>query len=71
MNNLCTLTKQYFFRCVHSFCILLYLVVGRWTEADDATRRLHIMRLLNATDVSNHDRRMEAVRALLYIAQGT
>ena len=49
---------------------MFFSVTGKWIEADDAKRCMHIMRLLNATDVSSHERRMEAVKALLYIAQG-
>ena len=52
---------------------LLFCISGdkKWLELDDSRRKSHIMRLLNAMEVSDHDQRMTAVRAILYIAQGS
>ena len=41
-----------------------------WTELTKDERKVHILRLLNATDVSDHDKRMQTVRCLLYLCQG-
>ncbi len=42
----------------------------KWRELDDVKRRMHILRLLNATDVCDNEKRMDAIRAILYLAQG-
>ena len=48
----------------------LITVKERWRELTDVTRKMHILRLLNATDVSDRNKRMAAVRSILYLAQG-
>lgn len=42
----------------------------KWIEVDDGQRKTHILKLLNSTDVSDRDQRMQALRAILYICQG-
>lgn len=41
-----------------------------WTELSVENRKTHILRLLNATDVSDYDKRMKTVRSILYLCQG-
>ena len=54
-----------------TFLFFIDLVVKeRWRELTDDVRKMHILRLLNATDVSDRNKRMAAVRSILYLAQG-
>lgn len=48
----------------------MILVHESWVKSNDTERREHILRLMNATEVSDHDKRMEAIRAVLYLCQG-
>ncbi|ELU17163.1 hypothetical protein CAPTEDRAFT_164543 [Capitella teleta] len=41
-----------------------------WTKQTKEERKVHVLRLLNATDVSDHDKRMHSVRSILYLCQG-
>ena len=41
-----------------------------WTEIEDEERKTHILGLLNGTEVSDRDKRMTSVRAVLYLCQG-
>ncbi|KAK2147060.1 hypothetical protein LSH36_572g01086 [Paralvinella palmiformis] len=41
-----------------------------WIKSTDTEHREHILRLMNATEVSDHDKRMQAIRAILYLCQG-
>lgn len=43
----------------------------KWMAADEKMQQTHVMRLLNMTEVSDHHTRMKAVRALLYLCQGS
>jgi hypothetical protein len=49
---------------------MLAVYLDHWTAMSADQRRNHIMRLLDLLDVSDHEKRMSAVCALLYIAQG-
>ncbi|XP_013414716.1 striatin-interacting protein 1 [Lingula anatina] len=42
----------------------------KWTDLNEAARKMHILRLLDTIEVSNRQARMEAVRSLLYLLQG-
>ena len=42
----------------------------RWLEMSVSEQRRHVLKLLDAVDVSERQRRLSAVRALLYLAQG-
>ena len=42
----------------------------RWTDLLDAERKTIIMRLFDSLDVSEQEKRMRAVRAILYLIQG-
>ena len=55
---------------IHMHARFLITVKERWRELTDVTRKMHILRLLNATDVSDRNKRMAAVRSILYLAQG-
>ncbi|KAL4640734.1 hypothetical protein GN956_G11605 [Arapaima gigas] len=42
----------------------------KWTELDMTEQRAYVMRLLDALEVTNRDRRLKVARAILYLAQG-
>uniref|UniRef100_A0A8D0CLD0 Striatin interacting protein 2 n=1 Tax=Scleropages formosus TaxID=113540 RepID=A0A8D0CLD0_SCLFO len=42
----------------------------KWTELDVAEQKAYVMRLLDALEVTNRDRRLKVARAILYLAQG-
>ncbi|XP_048865403.1 striatin-interacting protein 1 homolog isoform X1 [Brienomyrus brachyistius] len=42
----------------------------RWTELGIVEQRAYVMRLLDALEVTNKDRRLRVTRAILYLAQG-
>jgi hypothetical protein len=42
----------------------------KWKELSKNEKRVHIMRLLNQTEMSNKTLRDQANRAILYLAQG-
>ena len=47
-----------------------YTETKQWKDTEDDIRKMHVLRLLNVSDVSDHERRMKAARAILYLAQG-
>ncbi|KAK2517239.1 hypothetical protein Q9233_013267 [Columba guinea] len=42
----------------------------RWLELDGAQHKAYVMRLLDALEVVNRDKRLKVARAILYLAQG-
>lgn len=42
----------------------------RWTELTVDEQRAYVMRLLDALEVTDRDKRLKVARAILYLAQG-
>ncbi|MBN3320749.1 STRP2 protein, partial [Atractosteus spatula] len=42
----------------------------KWTELDLSEQKAYVMRLLDALEVTNRDKRLKVARAILYLAQG-
>lgn len=43
----------------------------RWIDLSAEERRTYVMRLLDALEVTDRDKRLKVARAILYLAQGT
>lgn len=43
----------------------------RWTELTVEEQKAYVMRLLDAVEVTDRDKRLKVARAILYLAQGT
>lgn len=56
-------------QCV--LCSVLPAARGRrWTELTLEEQRSYVMRLLDALEVTDRDKRLKVARAILYLAQG-
>lgn len=52
------------------FCVLSAARGRRWIELTVEEQRAYVMRLLDALEVTDRDKRLKVARAILYLAQG-
>lgn len=52
-------------------CVCVSVKGRRWVELSVDEQRAYIMRLLDALEVTDRDKRLKVSRAILYLAQGT
>ena len=58
--------------CKQALCCPCVAVRGRrWVQLGVEEQQAYVMRLLDALEVTDRDKRLKVARAILYLAQGT